>query len=125
MIEAIDVREKFGLFQEHWSPKILASLNGQWVKAVRFQGEFVWHRHTQEDELFLVVHGSFELRYRTEDGEERVLNVSEGQFVVVPHGTDHCPYAEEECCALLFEPATTLNTGDVRNDRTLDSLEAI
>lgn len=119
-MHTVDVHSKFESFAEHWSPKIVARLNGQLVKAVKFQGEFVWHHHDDEDEMFLVVKGEFAMRFR-----DRTETVGQGQFIVVPKGVEHCPYAEEECWVLLFEPATTLNTGNVTNDRTLRELETL
>ena len=119
-MEKVNLAQKLALFSEHWSPKIVGELNGQQVKLVRFQGEFVWHKHDHEDELFLVVRGRFRMEYR-----DRQVWVEEGEFVIVPRGVEHRPVAEEEAHVLLFEPATTLNTGDVRNERTLDVLERI
>lgn len=109
----VNVAEKLASFSEQWSPRIIGELNGQYVKLVKIHGEFVWHHHEHEDEMFLVVNGSFVLRLS--DGE---IRVSEGEFVIVPRGVEHQPYAEEECHIMLFEPATTLNTGNIRNERT-------
>jgi len=119
-IRAVDLEEKLALFDEPWQPKIVARVNDTLVKLVKFQGDFVWHQHEHEDELFLVVRGRFTLKLR--DGD---VVVKAGQFVNVPHGVEHCPCAAEECCVLLIEPATTLNTGDVRSDRTVEHLERI
>ena len=121
----VSLAEKFGSFADHWSPKIAGELNGQQVKLVKFQGDFVWHHHDHEDELFLVIHGSFRMDYRDENGVERSLEVREGEFIIVPHGTEHRPSAESEVHVMLFEPATTLNTGSVRNERTVTALEKI
>ncbi len=110
----VNLREKLALFQDHWNPRIVGELNGQHVKLVKFQGEFVWHKHDQEDELFLVVHGRFRMEYR-----DRHVWLEEGQFVIVPRGVEHRPVAEEEVHVLLFEPAGTLNTGDARDERTV------
>jgi mannose-6-phosphate isomerase-like protein (cupin superfamily) len=121
----VSLAEKFGSFADHWSPKIAGELNGQRVKLVKFQGDFVWHHHDHEDELFLVIRGSFRMDYRDENGVECSLEVREGEFVVVPHGTEHRPSAESEVHVMLFEPATTLNTGNVRNERTVTALEKI
>jgi mannose-6-phosphate isomerase-like protein (cupin superfamily) len=116
----INLEEKLSLFREHWQPKIVAELNGQYVKLVKFQGPFVWHHHDHEDELFLVVKGRFRMEYR-----DRQVWIEEGEMVVVPRGVEHRPVAEEETQVLLFEPASTLNTGNVRNERTVAQLERI
>lgn len=115
--DKINIREKFNLFSDHWSPKVVAELNGQAVKAVKFQGEFVWHHHDHEDELFMVVQGRMRMDFR-----EREVWIEEGEFIVVPHGVEHRPYADDEVWVLLFEPATTLNTGNVQNERTVADL---
>ena len=119
-METVDLAEKLSLIREHWSPKIVGELNGQQVKLVKLLGEFVWHRHEREDELFLVLRGEFDLELR-----DRTVRLQEGQFTVVPRGVEHRPVAREECSVLLFEPATTLNTGDVRSERTRERLERI
>jgi mannose-6-phosphate isomerase-like protein (cupin superfamily) len=111
----INVAEKFAAFSEHWSPRVIADLNGQHVKAVKFQGEFVWHHHDDEDEMFLVHRGSFRMEFR-----DRTVTLDAGDFIVVPRGVEHRPVAEHEVEVLLFEPAGTLNTGNVRNERTVD-----
>jgi mannose-6-phosphate isomerase-like protein (cupin superfamily) len=110
----INLAEKFAQFSEHWSPRIVAALNGQEVKLVKFQGEFVWHHHEQEDELFLVVSGFFRMEFR-----DRTVDLREGEMLVVPRGIEHRPVAEHEVCVLLFEPASTLNTGTAGGDRTV------
>lgn len=109
----INLREKFSAFDEHWSPRIVGELNGQHVKLVKFAGEFVWHHHDNEDELFLVVSGEFTMEYRDAEGREQKLPLSAGEFVIVPRGQEHRPVAAEEVSVLLFEPAGTLNTGNV------------
>jgi GrpB-like predicted nucleotidyltransferase (UPF0157 family)/mannose-6-phosphate isomerase-like protein (cupin superfamily) len=119
-IEKVGIREKLALFNDHWNPRIVGELNGQHVKLVKFQGEFVWHKHDHEDEMFLVVHGRFRMEFRDRHGW-----VEEGQFVIVPRGVEHRPVAEEEVHVLLFEPAGTLNTGDVRDARTVEDPERI
>jgi len=119
-MDKVNLAEAFGRFTEHWTPKILAELNGQQVKAVKFRGPFVWHRHEVEDEMFLVVRGRMSMEYR-----DRTVTLEEGEFVVVPAGVEHRPVAEEEAEVLLFEPATTLNTGDVRDERTVDEPERL
>ncbi|HEV3079448.1 MAG TPA: cupin domain-containing protein [Gemmataceae bacterium] len=119
-MDKINLRHKFSSFNQHWSPKIAGELNGQYVKLVKFQGPFVWHHHDNEDELFLVVKGRFRMEFR-----DRQVWLEEGEFLIVPRGVEHRPVAEEEAHVLLFEPASTLNTGNVRNERTLERLEKI
>jgi mannose-6-phosphate isomerase-like protein (cupin superfamily) len=119
-MEAINLEKKFGRFTEYWKPKIIGELNDTYVKAVKFQGEFVWHHHENEDELFLVVKGTLRMRFRDRD-----VLVREGEFIIVPKGVEHLPVAEQECHVVLLEPKTTLNTGNVRNERTLPELERI
>ena len=120
MIEKVNLSEKFALFSEHWSPKIAGEVNDSLVKLVKFRGDFVWHKHETEDEMFFVVKGSITIRLR--DGDVRL---GEGEFVIIPRGVEHKPYAEEEAHVLLFEPKTVLNTGDVVNERTRPVLERI
>jgi mannose-6-phosphate isomerase-like protein (cupin superfamily) len=119
-MEKVNLVEKLGQFSESWSPKIVGELNGQLVKLVKFQGEFVWHHHDVEDELFLVVRGSFDMHLR-----DRVVRLEEGELFIVPHGVEHKPVANQEAHVLLFEPATTLNTGNIRNERTRENLERL
>ena len=116
----VNLKEKLALFNEQWSPKIVGELNGQYVKLVKFQGPFVWHHHDKEDELFLVVQGRFRMEFR-----DRHVWLEEGEFLIVPRGVEHRPVAEDEVHVLLFEPASTLNTGNVRDERTLERLERI
>lgn len=116
----VNLREKLGTFSAHWQPKIVGALNGQYVKVVKFKGEFVWHHHAEEDELFLVLHGRLAMHLR-----DQVIDLEEGEFYVVPRGVEHKPVAEQECHVLLFEPATTLNTGNVVNERTVAEPERI
>jgi mannose-6-phosphate isomerase-like protein (cupin superfamily) len=115
-IEKVNLAEKLAQYREQWSPRIVGELNGQQVKLVRFQGEFIWHHHEREDELFLVVKGRFRMDFR-----DREVWLEEGEFLIVPRGVEHRPVAEEEAHVLLFEPASTLNTGNVRNERTIDA----
>ncbi len=115
-MHAINLAEKFAAFSAHWSPKIVAELNGQHVKLVKFRGEFVWHRHAHEDELFLVVRGRFRMEYR-----DRTVELREGELLVVPRGVEHRPVADEEVSVLLFEPASTVNTGTAGGERTVAS----
>jgi mannose-6-phosphate isomerase-like protein (cupin superfamily) len=119
-MEKVNLTEKLGQFAEQWSPKIVGELNGQLVKLVKFQGEFVWHHHDAEDEMFLVVRGAFDMHLR-----DRVVTIQEGEFFIVPRGIEHKPVAAEEAHVLLFEPASTLNTGNVRNERTREKLERL
>ena len=119
-MQKINPVEKFALFNEHWSPKIVGGLNNQYVKLVKFRGEFVWHKHDNEDELFFVVKGSFVMELR-----DKSIELNEGEFLIVPKGVEHKPVAENEVWVMLFEPAATLNTGDVRNERTKTELERI
>jgi mannose-6-phosphate isomerase-like protein (cupin superfamily) len=119
-VNKVNLREKFALFADHWSPKVVGDLNGQQVKLVKFQGEFVWHKHDSEDELFLVVRDRFRMEFR-----DRHVWLEEGEFLIVPRGVEHRPVAEEEVHVLLFEPATTLNTGEVRDERTVEQLDRI
>lgn len=124
-MQKVRLAEKLGLFHEHFSPKIVGELNGQHVKLVKFQGEFVWHHHDREDEMFLVLHGGFRMDYRDESGVERCIDLNEGEFLIVPRGVEHRPWAEREVHILLFEPAGTLNTGNVRGERTVDVLQTL
>jgi mannose-6-phosphate isomerase-like protein (cupin superfamily) len=103
----VNIKDQLGEISEHWSPKVVAQLNGQEVKLVKFQGEFHLHQHTNEDELFFVVKGSFEMVF-----DDRSESINEGEFIVVPRGVFHKPVAEEECEVMLFEPASTIRTGD-------------
>jgi mannose-6-phosphate isomerase-like protein (cupin superfamily) len=114
-LEVINLEEKFARFSERWSPKILARLNDYEVKAVKLQGEFVWHRHDETDELFLVTRGSLIIRFRDRD-----VTIGPGELLVVPKGVEHMPVANEECEVLLIEPAGTPNTGDAGGARTVE-----
>jgi len=114
LIAKVNFREKLARFHDHWSPRIVGELNGQHVKLVKFQGEFVWHKHDHEDELFLVLKGRFRMEFR-----DREIALEEGEFLVVPRGVEHRPVADEEVHVLLFEPSGTLNTGDVKDERTV------
>ena len=123
-MQKVSLAEKFGAIHDHWKPRIAGELNGQHVKLVKFQGDFVWHHHDHEDELFLVVQGSFRMDYRDPSGTDHHIDVGQGEFVIVPRGLEHRPSAEREVQVLLFEPAGTLNTGNVRNERTVTAPEA-
>jgi mannose-6-phosphate isomerase-like protein (cupin superfamily) len=113
-IKAINLAEKFSHIDEFWSPRIAGELNDSYVKLARIKGEFLWHRHEAEDELFLVIQGPLLMRLR--DGDRWV---NEGELIIIPRGVEHMPVADEECLILLLEPKTTVNTGDVRNERTV------
>ena len=119
-MEKVNIEQKLGLFQEHWKPKIAGELNGQYIKLVKFKGPFVWHHHDHEDEMFLVVKGRFRMEF-----EDRSEWIEEGEFIVVPRGVEHRPVADEEAHVLLFEPVSTLNTGNVEDELTLPELERI
>lgn len=123
-MKKVNVSEKLAAFKEHWSPKIVGELNGQHVKLAKLQGEFVWHFHEHEDELFLIVRGELEMDWRDESGEHSVV-LGEGEFLIVPRGVEHRPRATEETHLMLFEPVSTLHTGNVRSDRTVNSPEWI
>lgn len=115
-IEVIDIAEKFGLFADRWHPRIAGELNDSYVKLARLQGEFVWHKHDNEDELFWVIEGDLVIRLR-----DRELELHAGQFVVIPKGVEHLPVAANEVKVLLLEPKSTVNTGDVQNERTVQA----
>jgi mannose-6-phosphate isomerase-like protein (cupin superfamily) len=119
-MQKVNLKEKLSLFSEHWSPRIVGELNGQHVKLAKLHGEFDWHHHDHEDELFLVLNGTLLMRLR--DGD---VVINEGEFLIVPRGVEHQPVAEQEVHVLLFEPSTTLNTGNVRSERTVDRPEKI
>jgi len=119
-MEKVNLSEKFALFSEHWSPKIAGQLNGQHVKLVKFKGPFTWHHHNDEDELFLVIKGSFVMELR-----DKNIELKEGEFLIVPRGTEHRPNAAEEVEVLLFEPTGTLNTGNTENEFTKNSLQEL
>lgn len=115
-IRVVDISEKFGLFSEHWQPRIAGELNDSYVKLAKLKGEFVWHRHQNEDELFWVVKGTLLIKLR--DGE---ITLRPGQFAIIPKGVEHLPVAAEEVHVVLLEPKTTVNTGDVENERTVQA----
>ncbi len=123
-MQKINLNQKLSLFNEHWKPHIVGELNGQYVKLGKFKGPFTWHHHENEDELFLVVKGRFRMDFR-EDGKDREVWLEEGEMVIVPRGTEHRPFADQECHVLLFEPASTLNTGNVENEFTVKELERV
>jgi mannose-6-phosphate isomerase-like protein (cupin superfamily) len=119
-IEKITIRKKFDLFTDHWNPKIVGELNGQYIKLVKFNGAFVWHKHENEDEMFLVISGNFNMELR-----DKIINLDKGDFIIIPKGTEHRPVAAEEVHVMLFEPASTLNTGELKNEFTKNELERI
>jgi len=123
-MQKINLNQKLSLFSEHWKPHIVGELNGQYVKLGKFKGPFTWHHHENEDELFLVVKGRFRMDFR-EDGKDREVWLEEGEMIIVPRGTEHRPFADQECHVLLFEPASTLNTGNVENEFTVKKLERV
>lgn len=118
-MDKVNLAEKLGTFAEHWQPRIVGELNGQHVKVAKLQGEFVWHHHEAEDELFLVLRGALTIQLRDRD-----VHLGEGEFFIVPRGVEHRPVAAEEAHILLFEPASTLNTGNLRNERTYEATRA-
>ena len=124
-MQKVNLQQKFSLITDHWNPRIAGELNDQYVKLVKFQGPFTWHHHDHEDELFMVVKGRFRMDYRDENNSERKIWIEEGEMIVVPRGVEHCPVAEEECQVLLFEPRTTLNTGNTENQFTRKDLDPI
>jgi mannose-6-phosphate isomerase-like protein (cupin superfamily) len=119
-MDKVNLAEKFKLFQESWSPKIVGEVNDCYLKVVKFKGEFVWHHHDVEDEMFLVIKGHFVMKLRDRD-----IRIDEGEFIVIPHGVEHMPVADEEVEVLLIEPRTTLNTGNLKNERTVEVLQQI
>ena len=120
-MQKVRLEHMFAQFSEHWSPRIVGELNGQHVKLAKFQGTFDWHHHADEDEMFLVVQGSFHMDYRDSHGAEQSLHVEAGEFLIVPRGMEHRPAADNECHVLLFEPVGTLNTGNVRSAKTVEN----
>ena len=119
-MDKINLLEKFNLFSEYWSPKIIGELNGQQVKLAKFKGEFVFHKHDNEDELFMVIKGKFRMEYR-----DKTVDLNEGEIIIVTRGVEHKPVADEEVWVSLFEPASTLNTGNIVNEKTKTQLETI
>lgn len=119
-IEKVSLIEKVGSFSDYWSPKIVGELNDSFVKLVRLKGEFVWHHHEAEDELFLVIKGTLLMKLRDRD-----IRVEQGEFIIIPRGVEHLPVAEDEVHVLLLEPKSTLNTGNVTNERTVAELDRI
>jgi mannose-6-phosphate isomerase-like protein (cupin superfamily) len=120
VMKKVNLIEKFALFDEHWTPKIVGELNGQYVKLAKLRGEFVWHHHEAEDEMFFVVNGSLRMRL---PGEEVVVGA--GEFLIVPRGVEHCPVADDEVHVLLFEPKSTAHTGNVQSEMTVEEMDWI
>lgn len=120
MLEKVNIKNKLSLFADYWNPRVAGELNGQQVKLVKFKGEFVWHKHDEEDELFYVLEGEFNMEFR-----DKTVTIAENEFIIVPKGVEHRPVAAQEVAVMLFEPATTLNTGDKRNELTRDTPESI
>jgi mannose-6-phosphate isomerase-like protein (cupin superfamily) len=116
----VNLTEKLDLIDEYWSPKLVGELNNQVVKLAKLKGEFTWHKHDTEDEMFLVIKGRLMIKFRDQD-----ITLEGGEFLIVPRGVEHKPIAEQEAHIMLFEPATTINTGDVRNELTKDKIERI
>lgn len=119
-MQKVNIAEKLSLFNDHWNPRIVGELNGQHVKLAKIQGEFVWHKHDHEDELFYVLEGEFVMEFR-----DKKVTVKENEFLIVPKGVEHRPVAEQEVSIMLFEPSSTLNTGDIKNEKTKQELERI
>jgi mannose-6-phosphate isomerase-like protein (cupin superfamily) len=119
-MQKVNLAQKLSQFQDYWSPKVVGEINDSFVKLVKLKGEFVWHQHETEDELFLVVKGRLLIKLRDQD-----IFLEEGEFVIIPRGVEHLPIAEEEAHVLLLEPKTTLNTGNVESERTVADLEHI
>jgi mannose-6-phosphate isomerase-like protein (cupin superfamily) len=120
MSPVVNLQDRFAKFADHWHPRLVGELNGQHVRLVKFQGPFTWHHHESEDEMFFVVDGEFDMRFR-----DRTERVRAGEFIIVPRGVEHCPYAEREVSVMLFEPAGTVNTGNVREERTRDHVPQV
>ena len=120
IVEKVNLTQKLSLFHDHWSPKVVGELNDSRVKLVKVKGEFVWHHHEYEDELFLILKGTLIIRLRDRD-----IRLEEGEFVIIPRGVEHMPVAEEEVHLLLLEPKTTLNTGNVQDEKTVADLDFI
>lgn len=116
----INIKDKLSLFHDYWNPRIVAELNGQHVKLAKLQGEFIWHKHDNEDEMFLVIEGQLKMEFR-----DKTITINENEFIVVPRGVEHRPIADKEVSIMLFEPCTTINTGDTKNNLTRENLESI
>jgi len=124
-MEKVSFAQKFELFHDYYNPRIVGRINDMHVKVVKLKGEFIWHHHDNEDEMFLVTKGKLRMRVRENNGAEREFEILPGEFLIVPRGTEHLPSAEEEVHIVLLEPATTLNTGNVRNEKTREHLQTV
>lgn len=124
-MQVVNLAEKFAKFQDYYSPKVVGQINDFQVKLVKLKGEFVWHHHDVEDELFMVARGELHMKIRNADGRESDETIRPGEFIIIPHGVEHMPYALEETHILLLEPASTLNTGNVQNERTVAQLDTL
>jgi mannose-6-phosphate isomerase-like protein (cupin superfamily) len=130
-MDKINLKQKLSLINDHWNPRIIGELNGQYLKLVKFKGPFTWHHHETEDEMFLVVKGRFRMEFRengsdpSQPGRQREVWLEEGEFIIVPRGVEHRPVADKEAEVLLFEPASTLNTGNVQDEFTVRKLERL
>ena len=123
-VKVVNLAEKFGAFSEYFAPKIAGDLNDSHIKLGKVKGDFIWHHHENEDELFLVVKGMLRMKIR-EEGRERELQIRPGELIVIPKGMEHLPSADEETHIMMIEPKTTLNTGNVRNERTKEKLDRV
>ena len=117
-MKKINISQKLAQFKDHWNPRIIGELNQQHVKIAKLKGEFIWHKHDEEDEMFLVLEGTLKIAFR-----DRTETIQENEIIIVPKGVEHKPIAEEEVSIMLFEPATTINTGELENERTRKNLE--
>ena len=120
IMKKINISQKLAQFNDHWNPRIIGELNKQHVKLAKIKGEFIWHKHDHEDEMFLVLKGTLKIEFR-----DRTETIQENEIIIVPKGVEHKPIAEEEVSIMLFEPATTINTGDLDNERTRKNLESL
>ena len=120
MVKKINIEQKLSLFKDHWNPRIIGELNKQHVKLAKIKGEFIWHKHDKEDEMFFVLKGTLKIEFR-----DRIETIRENEIIIVPKGVEHRPIAEKEVSIMLFEPATTINTGDLENERTRKNLESL
>ena|SRR6266850_751823 len=123
-MRTVNLAQKLSLFSDHFSPKIVGEINDLHVKLTKMKGEFMWHHHDHEDEMFLIIKGTLRMGIR-ENGMERQETIREGEFIIIPHGVEHFPSADEEVHMMLLEPKTTLNTGNVKNERTVANLQTI
>jgi len=120
MTETVNINEKLSQFSDYWNPKVVGELNGQHVKLVKLHGEFIWHKHENEDEMFFVINGILKIEFR-----DKTVSINPGEFIIVPKGIEHKPIADDEVSIMLFEPDTTLNTGDTRGELTRETLERL